>query len=250
VVVVSGDVFDGQSKTQAMDLQVALVFFETLVNQLNSKELATSTLTRFDIIFVPGNHDLIRDELDQYKKYDNFITNFYGSVVPPKLTVIDKYNFICDYPTKKVAILGFNSCRIQVEQAKEKESEWVDDIDLSRFSPNEHEIKDTIKLSQAGHKNWDDFGYINPQEMDNVFTQMKRVIPSYNEYNLVATFHHHFYPFPENNSSKPDASVIRNYTDVLDQFQRFKLDWFSMDISTCQFRELLRTINFSTIQIQ
>jgi len=42
-------------------------------------------------------------------------------------------------------------------------------------------------------------------------------------YTLIATFHHHFYPFPERKEKNPDASFIRNYTDVLDQFQRFEV---------------------------
>lgn len=40
---------------------------------------------------------------------------------------------------------------------------------------------------------------------------------------MISTFHHHFYPFPERHETGPDKSFIRNYTDVLSDFQRYNV---------------------------
>ena len=223
VVVVSGDIYDGKSDTSSKDLKTAILFFETLIKQLNGKEISSKELTNQDVIFVPGNHDLVRTDPNQYKKFDEFIREFYKGTVSPNLIVVDDYNFIYENPEKKVVILGFNSCKIELEEIKEKELEWINKIDLVGFDKQSTKIKEKIKSYLENHRKWDDFGYIDPVEMDNVFTMLKKMVPAYGDYNIVATFHHHFYPFPEIVGNRPDASFIRNYTTVLDQFQRFKI---------------------------
>lgn len=223
VVVVSGDVFDGRSKSHEKDIENALLFFSKLICQINIKKICPVEFDRNSILFVPGNHDLLRDEENQLKKYDSFIKSFYGANKSSKVSLVDGYNFIYDCPDKKIAILGFNSCRIVREQAKEEDLKWIDSVDLSRFKKDSQSIKTHFKEHFENKKSWDDFGYINTSEMDNVFNELKQAIPTYKDYNLIATFHHHFYPFPEIAKKSPDASFIRNYTDVLDKFQRYKI---------------------------
>lgn len=223
VIIFSGDIFDGRSTDVDGDRKIALLFFNTLINQLNIKELSINLLTPDDVLFVPGNHDLVRRDANQYQKYDSFIKEFYPNGKSNKLIITDSYNFICDFPQKKIAILGFNSCRIEIEKVKSNELKWIDELDLSSFSGAEDAIKNAIKAYKEKQTNWDDFGYIDPIEMDNLFNTLKQKITAYTDYNFIATFHHHFYPFPEILKTTPDASFIRNYPDVMDKFQRFKV---------------------------
>ena len=59
-VVVTGDIFDGQARTQQSLIDIAVDFFETLLTEINSNQ-EKSQIGKDDIIFVPGNHDMIRD---------------------------------------------------------------------------------------------------------------------------------------------------------------------------------------------
>ncbi|WP_316809087.1 metallophosphoesterase [Pedobacter agri] len=218
IILVSGDIFDGRSKNYKADRDFAILFFNTLLDQLNNKELSNGALTKNDILFVPGNHDLVRSEDHPYRKYDDFISEFLKDDHASNVTYLDKYNFICDFHKKKIAILGFNSCRIELDKAFDLT--WIDKINFSKYGDEAEGIKDLIRDNRRSVVKWDDFGYIDPLELDNVFTSLKRIIPGFSEYNIISTFHHHFYPFPELAVSDPDSSFIRNYTYVLDRFQK------------------------------
>ncbi|MGM9475280.1 metallophosphoesterase [Pedobacter sp. GSP4] len=220
-ILVSGDIFDGRSTKFEQDMDFALRFFDTLISQINDKDLADAPITRADIMIIPGNHDLLRSTGNPYEKYDNFISAFYSGITRPNVAILDQYNFICDFPERKIAILGFNSCRI--EQEKIIDLDWIDKMDLSPLKNKADLVRDLIRENRKNEIKWDDFGYIDPMEMDRLFTAFKKQIPGHHEYNVVATFHHHFYPFPEISNSKPDSSFIRNYTNVLDQFQRHNI---------------------------
>ncbi|MEM6722048.1 MAG: metallophosphoesterase [Bacteroidota bacterium] len=224
IIIVSGDIFDGRSKTLKKDEDNAIDFFKLLIDKLKSKEICSKRFDEKSVLFVPGNHDLIRDEdgEKQYKKYDSFIKRFYGRKKIKNRIIVDEYNFIYDFPDKKIAILGFNSCRIEADREKEEDLKWINEIDLTSFKDQE-KIKSSIRKFKEQQFTWDDFGYIDSVELDNVFEKLTKEIPTYTDYNLIATFHHHFYPFPERQEKKPDSSFIRNYTEVLDQFQRFNI---------------------------
>ncbi|WP_217607179.1 metallophosphoesterase [Chitinophaga sp. GbtcB8] len=223
IVIVSGDIFDGRSKNIEKDIEMAVVFFNTLIAQLVSKNISAGDFDVNSILFIPGNHDLKRNLGKEYEKYDAFIDKFYHHKNSSKVTVIDKYNFICDFAEKKIAVLGFNSCKVQADQIREEDLKWIDDLNLLEFNNNAVEIRKIIKKHKEAENKWDDFGYVDPIEMDNLFIALRKEIPNYHEYNMVATFHHHFYPFPEIVNRYPDSSFIRNYTDVLDKFQRYKI---------------------------
>jgi len=223
VVIVSGDIFDGRSNSIEKDRKQALSLFRTLVDQLKAKDLSASDFDVNNILFVPGNHDLVRQLGNVYEKYDAFISEFYPTGSSTKIKVVDKYNFIYSIPEKKIAILGFNSCKIQVENVIESELKWIEDLDLKKFKKQADEIKKTIRDLKTKEKKWEDYGYIEPLEMDKVFTTLKDTVPSYQDYTLIATFHHHFYPFPEIANRYPDDSFIRNYIHVINSFQRYNI---------------------------
>lgn len=62
-IVVTGDIFDGQAQLGKDNLpeliHIAAGFFQTLLDEINSNQPETP-LCREDVIFVPGNHDIIR----------------------------------------------------------------------------------------------------------------------------------------------------------------------------------------------
>lgn len=222
VIVVSGDIFDGRrgNTKYEEDRKKAILLFETLISQLIANELVVNTFSKEDILFVPGNHDLVRDKSREYEKYDAFIDEFFlGGRKSANVVFSDKYSFYYVFPEKKVAILGFNSCKIETETVKAEELKWVDKIDLSSF-PEPDKIKAKIKEERNKEKKWDDFGYIDTIEMTNLFLRVKKAIPNLSEYTIVATFHHHFYPFPEIVNKYGDPSWIRNYQEVVDNFFR------------------------------
>jgi len=169
IIIVSGDVFDGRSKDLEKDEKNALKFFESIISKLKSKKICLQSFDEKSVLFVPGNHDLVRDEKanKQYKKYDSFIKNFYKGKTTRRKKKIDKYNFIYDFPDKKIAVLGFNSCRIEAEREKEEDLKWINEIKFEDVDEDEiKKIRSSIKKHKEENFNWDDFGYIDSVEMD------------------------------------------------------------------------------------
>ena len=73
-IIVTGDIFDGQISTTDDLIDSAVRFFETLLDEVN-KNKQSENICKEDVIFVPGNHDLIRvDNLQRrWRKYDSFL---------------------------------------------------------------------------------------------------------------------------------------------------------------------------------
>lgn len=61
-----------------------------------------------------------------------------------------------------------------------------------------------------------DYGEIVPEQI----VKVKRKLKEYDDYNIIAFFHHHFYLFPEVYSKYGDSSLIRNYTNTIQQLQQ------------------------------
>ena len=80
-IIVTGDIFDGQISTTDDLIDSAVRFFETLLDEVN-KNKQSENICKEDVIFVPGNHDLIRvDDLQRrWRKYDSFLQKFYGNI--------------------------------------------------------------------------------------------------------------------------------------------------------------------------
>lgn len=226
VVIVSGDIFDGRGNEEHFekDIKDAITLFDTLIVQLINKELVESTFSKEDILFVPGNHDLVRKEGQEYDKYNLFVKSYYPKGRLTKLVNFsDNYSFYYKHPSKKVIILGFNSCQIKKEEIEEKDLKIINQVNLTGL-PDEDEIRKRFQDAFRKQEKWDDFGDIDTIEMENLFTKFRKEVLNISEYTIVATFHHHFYPFPEIVDKYGDTSWIRNYAEVVDNFQRHKVN--------------------------
>lgn len=76
-VLVTGDILNGPSGTDASLIREAADFFRTLMSELN-QDSADTNLTKEDFLFVPGNHDIVwtEDRQVQWAKYLNFLNEF------------------------------------------------------------------------------------------------------------------------------------------------------------------------------
>lgn len=111
-IIVTGDIFDGQVAVSETLINTAVCFFELLLNEINSNQEEIQ-IGREDIIFVPGNHDLIRvDNIQKrWSKYHTFLEKFYGTI--PAFYNENNYSLFKEYKDHKIVFVGFNSCEIE-----------------------------------------------------------------------------------------------------------------------------------------
>lgn len=111
-IAVTGDVFEGTLGYDNALIDEAVRFFEILLSGINNRR-QVKELTKLDILFVPGNHDLIRDEneTEKWKKYREFLYKFYGEL--PSIYDPHSFSFIKPYSDRKIVFVGFNSCQIE-----------------------------------------------------------------------------------------------------------------------------------------
>lgn len=212
-VVVTGDIFDGQAGTQQSLIDIAVDFFETLLSEINSNQ-EKSPIGKGDIIFVPGNHDMIRDDDCQKRwcKYHDFLERFYGSI--PSYYYLQNYALFKKYEQQKIVFVGFNSCQIEKRNLFDdtyiKQFEkYINENTLAESGIDKEKIIDAMKSSVADQ--YDDYGYIPLSQI----TPIERKVRKLDDYVVVALFHHHFYLFPEVAKQFGDSSLIRNYTEVI-----------------------------------
>ena len=212
-VVVTGDIFDGQAGTQQSLIDIAVDFFETLLTEINSNQ-EKSQIGKDDIIFVPGNHDMIRDDDCQKRwcKYHDFLEKFYGNI--PSYYYLQNYALFKKYEQQKIVFVGFNSCQIEKRNLFDdtyiKQFEkYINQSTLAKSGINKEKIIDAMKSSVADQ--YDDYGYIPLSQI----VPIERKVRKLDDYVVVALFHHHFYLFPEVAKQFGDSSLIRNYTEVI-----------------------------------
>lgn len=230
-VIVTGDIFDGQVGIEEVGgklrvkeelVKEAVRFFEILMKQINLIQV-DKKIEKEDFIFVPGNHDLIRDERSDimWSKYNTFLEKFYNGF--PKHYNKD-YSVIKKYEHSKIVFIGFNSCKIEKRNTFDKK--YIDCIDKNinneKLSKIGAKKEDLIKLLQEEKTvEYDDYGEI---PIEQIFTT-RRSIKNIDEYNVIALFHHHFYLFPEVSDKYGDSSLVRNHTQLV-QFMK------SMNVKT------------------
>ena len=80
-IIVTGDIFDGQIAVTDSLIDSAVNFFEVLLDEINSNQ-NKEQISKYDVIFVPGNHDLIRGDNihERWSKYHDFLEKFYGTL--------------------------------------------------------------------------------------------------------------------------------------------------------------------------
>ncbi len=216
-IAVTGDIFDGRVKTTDLLIDEAVRFFEILLKEINNNQVQ-KPISKKDIIFVPGNHDLIRgdEQSTRWKKYHSFLKKFYGII--PSYYSTENYSFFKEYKEQKIAFIGFNSCEIEKKKLFDEEyiSKFEKYIDENVLKEKGIEKKEIIKVMQSEvTSEYDDYGYISLTQISPIRQEIKKL----DDYTIIAMFHHHFYLFPEIAQRFGDSSLIRNYTDVIQQLR-------------------------------
>lgn len=217
IIAVTGDIFDGPAGTSENLIDEAVAFFDTLLREINNSQ-PNYPIEKTDFIFVPGNHDMVRvsNVDEQWNKYRNFLTKFYGSL--PNWYNTENFSICKVYQNEKIAFIGFNSCHIENKKIFDENyintfSQNIDTNILVKHGFDKDKLID-ILLNQTGDE-YQDYGYIPLAQM----AEIRRKLKSYDDYNIIALFHHHFYLFPEISKEFGDSSLIRNYTEVIQQLK-------------------------------
>ena len=217
-VVVTGDIFEGRLGFSDSIVSEAVDFFNVIFDELN----ATANIAKSDFLFVPGNHDIIRNEnvSQQWIKYTAFLQGFYGSI--PDFYDHDNFSLLKTYDDSRIAFVGFNSCGLKQEELFDakllKDINKIDDVQFDTLGITKNALLDFIG-KQTNKKVFIDFGEITPRQI----LKVKRELSKYDDYNIVAFFHHHFYLFPEVYNKYGDSSLIRNYTNIIQQLQQARV---------------------------
>ncbi|WMM26024.1 ATP-binding protein [Tissierella sp. MB52-C2] len=214
-VITTGDIFEGTIETSETLIREAVNFYEIILKEINYNQ--TKQLGKTDFIFVPGNHDIIRtDNIDErWEKYHSFIQMFYETIPESYNTDFSVYK---PYHDNKIVFIGFNSCQIENKKIFDKEfisklksnlsSEVLGDYNIDRDKLIE--ILEEQKTSE-----FDDYGNISLQQIADIKRKLKQVT----DYNIIALFHHHFYLFPEVSKKFGDSSLIRNYSEFIQELK-------------------------------
>jgi 3',5'-cyclic AMP phosphodiesterase CpdA len=217
-IIVTGDIFEG---SVSHDIYKAKSFFEILLKRLN-KGIAPN-LRKEDFVFVPGNHDLRRDHtnnsanFDEYKKFlkcfqsEDYFKEYYDNELLYTIKIYEK---------QKVIVIGFNSCMLEHNNADD--IKWVDEIKWDNVGEEFQELM-RMKIKEHYQSKWDDYGKISQFQLSEVFDKLESKVLNVDDYTLVACFHHHFYPFPENYTKIGDCSLMRNFDAVIKKLQMHKV---------------------------
>ena len=216
-IVVTGDIFDGQAGVNDSLIVAAVGFFETLLAEINSNQ-EKEQIQKEDVIFIPGNHDLIRtdDLVGRWSKYHDFLEKFYGGI--PSFYDEKNYSLLKEYKEHKIAFVGFNSCEIEKrnlfdENYIDKFQKHVQESSLEKYGIDKNKVIEVLQSEVASE--YDDYGYIPLAQV----SPLRRKVKKLDDYTIVALFHHHFYLFPEVAKEYGDSSLIRNYTEFIQQLR-------------------------------
>ena len=214
-VIVTGDIFEGSCGLRDGIVSEAVKFFDIIFEELN----VFTKIEKADFLFVPGNHDIMREEdiSQRWKKYKNFLNSFYGTI--PDFYDSGDFSLLKTYDNSRIAFVGFNSCglkkELMIDEKILKNIEKIDQSEFDKFKFDKKALLDFINI-QTKIETFVDFGEIMPQQI----LKVKRKLDKYDDYNIIAFFHHHFYLFPEVYSKYGDSSLIRNYTNVIQHLQQ------------------------------
>lgn len=216
-VVFSGDIIYGLHDNKDTLFPEAIKFFKKLLERINRTSICNKALTEENFIFVPGNHDILREKNDIYSLYKKFLEEFYGKTTYEKLYNQEHLYTLRIDKEKKIAIVGLNSCAIK-KAISEKDKKWIENLPFKEngiTATAENKVK---KLLISSKEEIDDYGEISVDQLNEAFDELQNEIGDLSEYRILATFHHHIYPFPEIYSKYGDSSMIRNFAVVIDYF--------------------------------
>lgn len=216
-IIVTGDIFDGQVAVTDELINTGVQFFEILLSEINCNQ-EKKIISKEDIIFIPGNHDLIRvdNKIERWNKYRDFLKKFYGNI--PSFYYENNFSLFKEYKNEKVAFVGFNSCEIEKRKLFDEKyiSKFEKYIDANKFNSCETDKNKILEiLRNESVDEYDDYGNIPLHQI----TPIERKVKKLDDYTIVALFHHHFYLFPEVAKQFGDSSLIRNYTQIIQHLQ-------------------------------
>lgn len=216
LIICTGDLIDGKSeKTKELSLKVS-VFFHNLLDRINKDKLyAHKELSVIDVLFVPGNHDIDRNDERKYDFYDCFLSEFYGNKKKMLYSDENKFYYITKlYNDEKVVFVGLNSCMGEKELS-EQDSEWISELSFENLNLGEDKENEIIEFLKTSRTKYDDYGEISTHQLHEAFDNLKVQIGDLSSYSIVCFFHHHIYPFPEIYNKYGDSSMIRNFPNVI-----------------------------------
>ncbi|KJS66380.1 MAG: hypothetical protein JL50_11495 [Peptococcaceae bacterium BICA1-7] len=226
LIVITGDIFTGKkiSKKGPELSNDACLFFEYLLERIN--KLSNPHFTKEDFLFIPGNHDIDRKNIDNpFNTYRNFLLRFYGSA-NSAYSLYDK-DFLYRikiFETEKFIVLGLNSCRFEHYSPIDSDFDWVKELSFDSISsPHNDAIKENIEKHYKVllSSKYYDYGFISREQLTSVYDKLSDSHIDYKSYITIAAFHHHFYPFPEILSKQGDTSLLRDYERVIDRLIKF-----------------------------
>ncbi len=218
-IICSGDIFYGRFSDKDELIALAVSFFRKLLERINKLSLGRDKqVTIEDIIIVPGNHDIIReDTTDIYSLFRKFLAELYTQGIYEEL-----YNSNFLYTKRidrknKIIIIGLNSCAIQ-QRVTSQDKKWISNLNLDSLKLDKSKKEEIRNLLLASKYEFDDYGEIETDQLTTIFDELHENVEDLDNYRIVATFHHHIYPFPEIYTKYGDSSMIRNFSNVIDYF--------------------------------
>lgn len=216
-IAVTGDIFEGTVTYSDELVSQAAYFFEVLLREINYNQ-ENILISKEDILFVPGNHDIIRtmEQSRRWDKYHSFLSKFYGKI--PEYYNTEDYSFLKIYNTQKTAFIGLNSCQIEQKRAFDsafinKLESNVNEEEFKKLGINRSDVIDILRSHTADE--YDDYGNIPLAQV----TKIAREIKKLDNFNIIALFHHHFYLFPEIAQKMGDSSLLRNHAEIVQQLK-------------------------------
>lgn len=218
LVICSGDIIDARVRNKKGAFDRAVRFFRNLMERINKDRLYQEReLTEADFLFVPGNHDVVRDADPEkrYSGYRYFLKQFYGEREKDIYRAGSNHLYVHRvFRDEKIAFIGLNSCMGE-EKISPRDESWIDNLEFTSLDLEEtvtERVRDYLKTSK---REYDDYGEIEMKEMMTAFDELKDSIPDHDAYRIVTFFHHHIYPFPEIYNEYGDSSMIRNFSPVI-----------------------------------
>lgn len=182
IICITGDTFDCRVFTPEYFetyTQIASSFFHMLISTFNEQDC--NSLNSEDILFIFGNHELIRANIcceePSFKYYKRFLESFYREPGIPDFYNSKFWSFVKIYEKqyRPIAIVGLNS------------------------------------VSYAYNDNTGDIDYfsaLGDSQLDEVEKALDKNLKD-RDHTLVALLHHHFYSLEERNKAQSDVSDVR-----------------------------------------
>lgn len=212
-IIFTGDIFEGNKGDSDEIIQEAVNFFNILYEHFNNKY----NISKEDFMFVPGNHDVIRNTngKNMWDKYNSFLKKFYINI--PKYYDMNNHTFIREYKDQKIVFFGLNTCEYKFENTFTHE--YISSISqIIDENSKKLKVKKGI-IKKILEKNNKQFEYHYGDLSNDKLLKFTIAAKDYSDYNIIVCMHHHFYLFPDVYMESSDSSLIKNYSFTVHSFQ-------------------------------